>query len=432
MKLKTFLSKSTKIAPHELKAAVTSFVFIFILMASYMIMKPVRDALPSDWGDVSLAQQWTYTFIVSTIAVSIYNVLASKVSPRHLVPAVFIFFALSFLAIFTAYQGGVSVSFLGKIFYVWTSVFSLFHISVFWSFISQQYTKEESKRLFGFINTGASTGAICGPLLVILLAKNMSVEHILIVVSVLLLSILPLIYVLNHESAKKGKRDLYEVKLSPNPFSGFQEFITHKKLLGIAAFIFVYTGVSAFLYSIQTDLLVNYSRAARKELLGSVELATNALTIVLGIFVANRLAQRFGMPTSLGIVPMVVALLLFLLSLNPATILVLVLQVTRRAGNYAITRPSREILFTAVDAEARFKTKPIIDVAIYRGGDVFWIWVIALLGDGWLNLSLSQLLYAGVLVSLLLGAIGIGLGRKHDSEENSFLTTEELLTQEST
>ncbi|MGJ8653762.1 MAG: NTP/NDP exchange transporter [Opitutaceae bacterium] len=415
--LSALISKSTNIKPHELKSALTSFLFIFILMASYMIMKPVRDALPSDWGDVSLAQQWTYTFIVSTIAVSIYNILASKIRLRALVPGVFVFFAMTFIGIFAAFKSGVSVTLLGKIFYVWTSVFSLFHISVFWSFISQEYNREESKRLFGFINTGASAGAICGPLLVILLAKNMSVDNILLVAAGSLLLTLPLIHLLNKEFTKNGKGDLSKVKLNPNPFSGFQEFITHKRLLGIAAFIFVFTGVSAFLYSIQTDLLIDYARADRKALLGSVELATNILTIILGIFVTNRIAQRFGIPTSLGLVPIVVALLLILLSLNPAIMLVLALQVTRRAGNYAITRPSREILYTAVDTEARFKTKPIIDVAVYRGGDVFWIWIIALLGDGWLNLGVTQLLYVGVAVSLLLGAIGIYLGRKHEREE---------------
>lgn len=417
MSLSSVFSKSTQVKPHEMKGAITSFVFIFILMASYMIMKPVRDALPSDWGDVSLAQQWTYTFIASTIAVFIYNILASRIRLRALVPGVFVFFAMTFIGIFVAYRSGVSVTFLGKTFYVWTSVFSLFHISVFWSFISQEYSKEESKRLFGFINTGASAGAICGPLLVILLADNMSVDNILLVASVSLLLTLPLIHLLNKEFSKAGKEDLSEVKLNPNPFSGFKEFITHKRLLGIAAFIFVFTGISAFLYSIQTDLLVDYTRAGRKELLGSVELATNCLTIVLGLFVTNRIARKFGMPTSLGIVPIVVAFLLMLLSMNPAIMLVLALQVTRRAGNYAITRPSREILYTAVDTEARFKTKPIIDVAVYRGGDVFWIWFIALLGDGWLNLGLTQLLYAGVAVSLLLGAIGIYLGRKHERDD---------------
>lgn len=410
-----------KIEPDELKAALLSFVFVFILMASYYMMKPVRDALPSDWGDVSLAQQWTITFIVSTIAVSIYNFAASIFSLKRLVPAVFIFFAISFLAIFIDFKNGRSVLVLGKVYYVWSSVFSLFHISVFWSFVSQLYTKEESKRLFAFINTGASVGAIFGAWLVSQFSNSINEENILLIASGSLLLTLPLIHLLNKESAKRGKGAVTEVKLSPNPFSGFQEFITHKRLLGIASFIFVFTGVSAFLYSIQTDLLVDYSRTERKELLGRVELVTSLSTVLLGIFIANRLSLKFGLRISLGIVPLVVSLLLFLLSMNPAIMLVLVLQVVRRSGNYAITRPSREILFTAVDKEARFKTKPIIDVAIYRGGDVFWIWIIALLGDGWLHLGLTQLLYVGAAVSLLLAVIGYLLGKSHEIEEKTLL-----------
>jgi len=374
----------------------------------------VRDALPSDWGDVSLAQQWTYTFMVSTLVVFIYNVFASKISLRHLVPGVVVFFALSFLTIFTAYKAGVEVTFLGKVFYVWSSVFSLFHISVFWSFISQHYTKSASKRVFGFINTGASAGAIFGPLLIILLSHSMSVENILLVTSAGLLLTLPLIAALNRHFDKKEHAEQATLALSSNPFSGFQEFITHKRLIGIAVFIFLFTGVSAFLYFTQKNLLVDFSRMERKELLGSVELATNILTILLGLFATNRLSRKFGMATTLSIIPFIVGVLLLLLSANPAILLVLVLQVARRSGNYAITRPAREILYTAVDREARFKTKPFIDVAVYRGGDVFWIWVVAFLGDGWLDLGLTSILCVGAGVAILWGFVGVFLGRKHE------------------
>jgi len=411
------ISKLTKIESHELKDALISFLFIFMLMASYQIMKPVRDALPSDWGDVALPMQWTFTFIVSTIAVSIYNFLASKFSPKTLVPAVFIFFATTFAGIFTAFKVGVSPTLLGKIFYVWSSVFSLFHISVFWSFLSQKYTKEESKRLFGFINIGASAGAIAGPLLIIQFASNLSVENILIITAATLVMTLPLIKLLNQSSNNSKKSDINKVSLNSNPFSGFQELISHNKLKGIAAFIFFFTGVSAFLYYIQTGLLEDYTRTERKELLGSVELITNTLTILIGIFATNRIAQKFGLSTSLGIVPLLVAVLIVALSLHPAIMLVLALQVVRRAGNYAITRPSREILYTAVSPEARFKTKPIIDVAIYRGGDVFWIWTITLTGDHLFQLTLTQHLFFGATVALITGLIGVYLGKKHESSE---------------
>ncbi|WP_370978562.1 NTP/NDP exchange transporter [Agaribacterium sp. ZY112] len=411
--------KLTKIEPEEIKGALLSFLFIFLLMTSYMILKPVRDALPSDWGDVSRATQWTYTFIFATISVLIYNFYASKTSIQKLVPRVFVAFAISFMAIFLAYKIGVDVGFLGKVFYVWTSVFSLFHISVFWSFVSQHYTKSQSKRVFSFINTGASAGAILGPLTVILLAKSMSIENVLVVTSVVLLVSLPIIAALNRHFDSLGTHCHQPEKLQSNPFSGFDQFFAHKKLLGIAGFIFLLTGVSAFFYTTQSDVLAEFSRAERKQLLGGIELITNTLTILIGLFLSNRIAQRFGLSFSLSAVPFAVGGLMLLLSANPAVIFVLVLIIARRAGNYAIVRPAREVLFTSVDKEARFKTKPIIDIVVYRGGDVFWIWLIAFIGEGYLGFSVAEKIITGAVVAVLWGATGFYVGRKHDRSEKA-------------
>lgn len=412
-----FFSRLTQIKPSEFKAAIVAFFFVFILMSSYMIMKPVRDALPSDWGGMSLPQQWTYTFILSTIAVSVYNVFASSVSLRKLVPGVFIFFAISFVSIYIAFQGKLlEVGTLGKIFYTWSSVFSLFHISVFWSFISQHYNKEQSKRVFGFINTGASAGAIFGPLMIVLLSSKINEENILLVTAGVLLLTLPLIAILNAEFAKKEKpEEQRKQNLSPNPFAGFIELLTHKRLCYISAFVFMFTGAAAFLYFAQTELLSDFSRPERKQLLGSVELATNILTIIIGMFATNRIARRFGMPTTLSLVPFTVCALLLIVAMHPAIILVLVMQVVRRTGNYAITRPAREILFTAVDREARFKTKPIIDVAVYRGGDVCWIWLILYLSES-VKLGLPAIFGIAAAVCFLWAILAIYLGRAHEND----------------
>lgn len=412
------LYKIFKIKQEELYGAVLSFLFVFILMASYMILRPVRDALPSDWGDVSLATQWSITFVLSTIAVSVYNFLAAKISLKKLVPGVFVFFSLSFLTIYLLSSLGVDKGVLGKIFYIWTSVFALFHISVFWSFTSQAYTKEQSKRVFGFINTGASAGAIVGPLIVIALVKNVPLEGVLIIAAVSLLAVLPLIALLNRYHDKKGVNANEELgHLSPNPFKGFQDLVSSKQVLGIAFFIFFFTGVGSFLYIAQNEALEEFTRAERKEKLASLDLTINFLTIILGIFAANRITQKFGLATSLAIVPFCVALCLILLSLNTAVFFVLALQVLRKSGNYAITRPAREILFTGVSKETRFKTKPIIDVAVYRGGDVFWIWSLAFLGDGYFNLSLPQKLWIGAGIAVAWGILGVYLGNRHERED---------------
>ena len=416
-----FFSRLTQIEPGETKAALLSFLFIFLLMTSYMILKPVRDALPSDWGDVSRATQWTFTFIFATISVVIYNYFASKVAIKKLVPAVFVAFSISFMLIFVASKSGANVAFLGKVFYVWSSVFSLFHISVFWSFVSQHYSKSQSKRVFSFINTGASAGAILGPLMVLLLAEKMSVDNVLLVTSAVLLLSLPIISLLNKhfDAAGKNGGDSPDQQLQTNPFSGFSQLVTHKKLLGIAGFIFFLTGVSAFFYTTQSDVLASYDSAERTQLLGGIELVTNTLTILMGLFVSNRIFRRFGLSVSLSFVPFAIAGLMLLLSANPAVLFVLALIVARRVGNYAVVRPAREILFTSVDKESRFKTKPIIDIAVYRGGDVFWIWIIAFIGDGYLGFSTPEKIVVGAVVAMCWGALGVYIGRKHDSAEKA-------------
>ena len=410
-----WFTQLTQIKPSEFKSALVSFMFIFILMSSYMIVKPVRDALPSDWGKLSLPQIWTYTFVVSTIAVSVYNLAASFVSLRTLVPSVFCFFAASFIGIYVSAEYNlITREILGKIVYVWISVFSLFHISVFWSFLSNHYNKEQSKRMFGFISTGASAGAICGPTLVIILKDQINEQNILLIVAGVLLSTLPLIAILNREFAKTDNEEKSQ-NLSPNPFSGFFDLINHKRLSTIAAFIFFFTGAAAFLYFMQTELLSEYSRAERNAILAKVELATNTATIVIGMFATNRIARKLGMPTTLAIIPVLIAALFLILTLHPAIFFILAMQVIRRTGNYAITRPAREILFTAVDKEARFKTKPIIDVAVYRGGDVCWIYLITHMSAS-AGFSLPQILMTGAGICIIWAAIGFFLGKAHEND----------------
>ncbi|MDB2462868.1 MFS transporter [Algibacter sp.] len=421
--ISSYIQKVTSIKPSEIKVASISFLFIFILMASYMILKPVRDAMPSDWGDVALATQWTYNFIFSTIAVTVYNFIASKVKLNYLVPGVFIFFSLSFVFFYFAYLEYFIIPHVGKVFYIWISIFALFHISVFWGFMSENFNKEQSKRIFGFITTGASLGAIVGPTVVTLIMDtNMPESTILLITSIMLLSVVPLIYYLNKEfkkmpEAKSRELDKSKKGLSNNLLSGFQEFVKHPKLIGIASFIFLYTAIGTFFYFIQTNVLEEYARGERRQILGSIELITNILTIVIGLMGTSRIASRFGLSTSLSVVPFFIAALILLLSIHPAVWMVLALQVMRRSGNYAITRPSREILYTAVDRDARFKTKPLIDVAIYRGGDVFWVWVIAFLGEGYFNLPLTPILIICSAIAIIWAIVGVYIGRKHDREE---------------
>lgn len=400
----------------ELVGALWSFLFLFILMASYVVIKIVRDSLPSDWGDVGLAQQWSVTFVLSTIAVVVYNIVASRVSLQKLVPAVFVFFAASFVGIYLlAKTDLISATLLGKVFYAWVSVFSLYHISVFWSFTAQAYSKSESKRVFSFINTGASVGAIAGIFFIKKYDDEISVELALMIVVGALLAVLPIIRILRKTHEKRGVTQGFSSgNLDPNPFSGFRELIGDKTLRYLALFFFLFSGVSTFLYIFQTEVLSGYNIRSRQGYLAYLELAINITTLVLGFFATAHITRKFGLSTALSIVPFCVAAALLILSLNPTIMFVLAIQFLRKSANYSITRPAREIVYTAVNKEARFRTKPIIDVAIYRGGDVFWAWFFVLLGSqGLFNLGTTGKLIVGASIALVWGVVAIIIGKRH-------------------
>jgi len=426
-----------KIKRSELVGALLSFLVLFILMSSAFVIKIVRDSLPSDWGDVGLAKQWSVTFILSTIAVVIYNLVASKLSVKKLLPTVFIFFAASFVFIYALGRMElVSQTLLGKIFYAWVSVFSLYHISVFWGFMSQSYTKSESKRVFSFINTGASAGAIAGFFFVKFYKDEVSVELALVIVVLALVSVLPLIGFIRKINVQKGVDDAkVSGNLSPNPLSGITELFGDKTLRYLALFFFFFTGVSTFLYVFQTEVLSGHDIRSRQGYLAYLELAINIVTILLGIFATSRITQKFGLKTALSIVPFCVALALLLLSLNPTILFVLAIQFLRKSANYSITRPSREAVYTIVSREAKFRTKPIIDVAIYRGGDVFWAWFFVILGskgisfpwikvgseEGFtlaLNLSTTGKLCVGAGIAVIWGIVAIIIGKHYEKVEN--------------
>ena len=188
-----FINLSTRIKPNEIRATLLSFSFVFLLMTAYFILRPVRDAMSSDWTDTELSWLWTSTFFFSFIAVSLYGEIISRIKFNYVVPGVYVFFSISFFAFNFLSLILIDPDIINKIFYVWLSVFSLFHVSVFWSFISNIFSKEQAPRLFGFIASGASIGAILGPSVPILFANQVGTMNLLIIAGIILLIPVPLI-----------------------------------------------------------------------------------------------------------------------------------------------------------------------------------------------------------------------------------------------
>ncbi len=185
--LKQFLNKATKIEANEIRAVLLSFAFVFSCLASYYIIRPVRDGMSSDWSDAELSTIWTFTFFISFFVVSFYGYICSKIKFKYLVPGVYGFFAATFMLMFFLINVFPDMNRINQVFYVWVSVFSLLNISVFWSFMADTYSKTQAKRLFGFIASGSSLGAIFGPLIALLFADQVGSDTLVLISAVMIL-----------------------------------------------------------------------------------------------------------------------------------------------------------------------------------------------------------------------------------------------------
>jgi AAA family ATP:ADP antiporter len=413
------LKAAAKVEPNEVRATVLSFLFVFTLMAAYFIIRPVRDAMASDWTRAETSWLWTMTFFFSVIGVSLYGFIISRVSFSKVVPGVYIFFATTFAAFYLGSGMAPDPTLVDKAFYVWLSVFSLFHVSVFWSFMSGLFSKEQAPRLFAVIASGASVGAIVGPSIPGFFAEGIGVMNLMLISAVMLLIPVPIIGELNRlKVTELGnadlKADLSQAKrLGKNPFSGFMLFVRNPYLLGIGVFILMYVTMSTFVYMEMREMLAVYERPERALILGRIDLVVNALAIVTALFATSRLTTRFGMATTLSLIPILMVGGWLVVAMVPLLGILIGLQVARRAGNYAVTKPGREMLFTLVDDETRYKAKPVIDIVVYRGGDMVTAWFHTALRETF-ALGLGGVAVIAAIIAAVWAMAGAYLGRTYN------------------
>ncbi len=416
-----FLKRVSRIEAHEVNATLSSFLFVVILMSAYYILRPVRDAMASDWSDAEVSWLWTINFFISTAVVALYGVAVSRFRFQLLVPTVYGFFALTFVVFYVAASGSVDRILIDKAFYVWVSVFSLLHISVFWSFMSDLFNKEQAGRLFGIIAAGASVGGLIGPAIPSFFSESLGTDNLMLIASGMLLLPIPIIFYLQSlKSSALHNEDFISqnapAKIGGNPFAGFKLFFSNPYLLAIALFIFLYTGISSFVYFELKNLLADFSRPERTAVWAQMDLAVNTLSIATGLFATGRIMSKFGMPVTIALVPVLICIGLIVIAISPVMAVVVGLQILRRAGNYAVTRPAREMLFTRVDRETRFKAKPVIDIVAYRGGDTIMAWLFTGLTQG-LGLGLASVALVGAGIAALWTLVALYLGRWFERDD---------------
>lgn len=416
---KKIIKALTLVEPHELRATVLSFLFVFTLFTAYFILRSARDSLASEWTRIETSWLWTLTFFAAIAAVSLYGFIISRVRFSRVVPGAYLVFAMSFVGFYFGSQFVADSTTVDKSFYVWLSVFSLFHASVFWSFMTGTFSKDQAPRLFAIIATGASSGGIVGPAIAGFLSEEIGFMNLMLIAAGLLLVTIPIISRLKIlKTTELGNKDLTadltEAKrLGKNPFAGFSIFFKNPYLVAIGVFILMYVAMSTFVYMEMREMLAAYDRAERAEIYGLIDLVVNSLTILIAFFGTGRLVTRFGMAATLAVIPVLMVASWLIVAAIPLITVLYGLQVFRRAGNYAVTRPGREMLFTLVDNETRYKAKPVIDIVVYRGGDMATAWLHTALKEIF-AFGLSGVAVVAAVIAALWALSGVYLGRRYN------------------
>ena len=410
-----------KVESNEIRATVLSFTMVFVLMAAYYMLRPVRDAMASDWSGEEVGVLWTVSFVVSLVAVVVYGALISPIPFRRIVPRVYVFFSAAFFVFYGIVTWGQDIEIVRQVFYVWVTLFALFNTSVFWTFMSGLFNRQQAPRLFGIIAVGASLGAIAGPAVPTFFAGQIGSLNLMPIAALMLLIPLPIIGRLEllktTELGNAGlDADLDEHKrLGRNPFSGIGILFSNRFLLGIGVFIFLYVLMSTIFYQELRAALRPLELDHRTQIQSGIDLAVNTLAILTAMFVTGRVATRFGMATVLAIIPLLLAGGWLIVAAAPLLPVLVGMQIARRAGNYAVTRPGREMLFTTVDPEARYKAKPVVDIVVYRGGDVVNVWFYNWMTAAWgLGLGLTGVAIVAAVLSLVWATVGAMLGRSYN------------------
>ncbi len=414
-----WLARVLKTEQHELPALLWAFFYFFCLLCGYYILRPVRDEMGIQGGVDKLQWLFSATFVGMLVAVPFFGFLAARFPRQRLIPLVYYFFAANLLLFFVLIQNGVDKVILARTFFVWVSVFNLFVISLFWSFMADIFSNAQARRLFGVIAAGGSSGAIAGPLLTALLVGHISVHHLLLLsIGLLLLSTLA-VAKLNTWARIHGSGKSEARPIGGSIWAGIKLTLSSPYLIGMSIYLLFLTLLATLIYFEQMRLVADQLKdsAARTRLFAQIDLVVNVLTLLVEIFLTNRLIGRFGVALLLMVLPLLNVVGFGALIVAPTLVVIVVFQALRRVVEYALARPVREILFTVVSREEKYKAKNFIDTVIYRGGDAMSGWLSSFLKGAGVGLASV----ATLAIPLALGAALVGwyLGKKQEKLKNA-------------
>jgi AAA family ATP:ADP antiporter len=413
------LRRFIEVRPEEVPVVGWCWLYIFSVLSSYYIMRPIRDQAGVAGGVNNL--QWLFTgTLVGMLVLNIpFAYLVKKLPRSRFIPITYRFFAVN-IVLFAAllhWSDAVQTIWVGRIFFIWVSVFNLFVVSVFWQMNVDLFSPEQGKRLFALIAAGATTGAIVGSSLTASLARYVSPIALLLGAAILLEVAVFSVGRLSRLSPTLHRQPMgggEEAPIGGSVFAGITHAFRSRYLVNVSLFLLLFAVTSTFLYFQQLGIVSRSfsDRGAQTAFFASVDLLVNVLTLVVQLFLTGRIVLLFGVALTLGVLPALTVIGFGALALFPTIAAVAVFQVLRRASDYAIARPTREVLFTVVPREDRYKAKSFIDTVVYRTGDQVGAWSVALLR--WAGLGTAGTALVAIPIAALWLLNALWLGRRQD------------------
>jgi AAA family ATP:ADP antiporter len=380
--------------PGEYTAALWSFAYFFFVLGSYYMVRPIRETMAVESGPETIPLLFTGTFVAMLLATPVFGWVASRFPRRKFLPWVYGFFILNMLAFWAAFSSAVSqgesFAWLARVFFVWLSVFNLYVVSVFWSFMADLYTKAQGRRLFGMISAGGSIGALIGGLVTSALVLPIGFQNIFPISAAMLLAAVVCIRQLR-QWVEQQQVDPSSTIASSRPLGGSAlAGITHvfqsKYFMAIAGKSIIASLLGTALYMITANLVEGAFAGADKRTLffSNINVATNTIALIAQLLIVKHAVARLGIGVTMSALPIISIVGFAALAIEPTLAVVAILTIVRRSLGFGFSKPTTDMLYSVVTPEEKYKVKNFIDTAIYRGGDVIGTWtlrpIIAALG----------------------------------------------------
>jgi AAA family ATP:ADP antiporter len=405
----------------ELPAVVASFLLFFCIMAGYFAVRPVRDTVGTLIGADRLANLWVGTAAASIIVIPMYGWLVARFRRSVFLPWTYAAVSVSLVIVGLAFRSGTPGLRLSQFFWIFISVLNLFTISVFWSFLLELFRGDQTKRLFGIIAAGGTAGALAGPLFTDLAVSRIGNSGILFlgaalfVLAILCQKALITVWTSATPAVEIGDATERDRALGGGMLAGVPLVLKSPYVLGIALFVVLISAANTFLYFDQLRLVTDAfpDPAARTRFFARLDWIVQSLTIASQLFLTGVIASRVGLVPLLTVVPIVTAFAFAALAAWNTLAVVVVSIVTRRFGQFAFVRPGREMLWSALDKETKYKAKNFVDVPVYRAADA----IFAQLEKGIhaVGLGSQTVAIVGAVAAAVWAVNGWWLGRQNDT-----------------